>query len=54
MSKRDKDRERWVTDTQLYQRIAGVPQTSREELETQFDAMKRKEHRCDPTDHANQ
>lgn len=32
MSKAQKAKDRWIADTQMYQRIAGKPESSYEEL----------------------
>ncbi len=34
-------KERWIDDTHLFQRIAGVPETPTEELETEWDSFKK-------------
>lgn len=39
MSKKDDDRKRWIEDTQMYQRIAGTPETSAEELSAEWASM---------------
>jgi hypothetical protein len=36
-------KEQWVEDTQMYQRIAKVPVTTKEELEKEWEEMHKKE-----------
>lgn len=40
--RRDSDMERWITETQMFQRIAGTPESPRSELEADWRAMRRK------------
>ncbi|AIK68355.1 hypothetical protein P10VF_142 [Rhizobium phage vB_RleM_P10VF] len=42
MSKRKEEMERWISETQMFQRIAKVPETPREELEKEWKEMKEK------------
>jgi hypothetical protein len=37
----NKDKQRWISETQLFQRIAGVPVTSTEDLSAQWDVFAR-------------
>lgn len=36
---RKEDKERWIADTQMFQRIAGVRETSKEALAAEWEKM---------------
>lgn len=45
MSKRDDDRKRWIDETKMFQRIAGRPEDTDEELGAEWDKLMTKRPR---------